>query len=70
MVGIKKSGLGDAPSFSAKYISNRDATPNVSAIMGKGVRSIENNYLWHGKAPSKEQVLQFIDDILKNDTVK
>lgn len=38
MVGIKKSGLGAGEhSFSARFISNRSATPNVSAIMGKGV---------------------------------
>ncbi len=32
-------------------------------IMGKGVPSIENDYHWHGKAPSKEQAQQFIQEI-------
>ncbi len=37
MAGIKKSGLGDAPSFSAKFLSGRSTTPEVSAIMANGV---------------------------------
>lgn len=37
MAGIKKSGLGDAPSFSAKFLSGRSTTPEVSAIMAHGV---------------------------------
>lgn len=37
MAGIKKSGLGDSPSFSAKYLSTRSTTPQVSAIMASGV---------------------------------
>lgn len=31
--------------------------------MGKGVASIEDNHLWHGKAPSMEEVEQFIDEL-------
>jgi hypothetical protein len=37
MAGIKKSGLGDSPSFSARYIQGRTTTPHVSAIMATGV---------------------------------
>jgi len=33
--------------------------------MGKGVSSIENDYTWHGKAPSKTLANKFINEILK-----
>ena len=39
----------------------------AKTIMGKGVKSIENDYTWHGKAPSKEQALQFINEINTHD---
>ncbi len=32
----------------------------ANTIMGKGVKEIENDYHWHGKAPSKQQAAQFI----------
>ncbi len=31
--------------------------------MGKGVKSIEDDYRWHGKAPSKEQLNDFLTQI-------
>ena len=31
--------------------------------MGAGVASIEGNYKWHGKAPSSEEALKFIEEI-------
>ncbi len=37
--------------------------PNIilaHTLMGKGVKAIENDYLWHGKAPSKEQLVEFL----------
>jgi hypothetical protein len=37
MAALKKSGLGDAPSFSAKFLSGRSTTPQVSAIMSQGI---------------------------------
>jgi len=37
MAGIKKSGLGDSPSFSARYMQNKSDVPHVSAIMANGV---------------------------------
>jgi len=37
MAGIKKSGLGNDPSFSARFMENRNTTPQVSAIMAHGV---------------------------------
>jgi transketolase len=37
----------------------------AKTIMGKGVKSIEDDYRWHGKAPSKEQLPGFLEE-LKN----
>jgi len=37
----------------------------AKTLMGKGVKSIENDYKWHGKAPSKEQLVGFLEE-LKN----
>ena len=34
--------------------------------MGKGVKSIEGDYRWHGKAPSKDQLNGFLQEIDKN----
>lgn len=34
--------------------------------MGKGVSSIENDYRWHGKAPTKELAEEFINEIKNN----
>lgn len=54
-----------APQF-LKYSITDKGKPTViiaKTIMGKGVKSIENNNLWHGKAPSKEQAIQFISEI-------
>lgn len=31
--------------------------------MGKGVRSIEGDYRWHGKAPSKKEAARFIKEL-------
>jgi len=31
--------------------------------MGKGIRSIEGDYSWHGKAPSKEEARQFLCEL-------
>ncbi|HOI33135.1 MAG: transketolase [Bacteroidales bacterium] len=35
----------------------------AKTIMGKGVKSIENDYRWHGKAPSKEQLAVFLEEL-------
>ena len=35
----------------------------ADTIMGKGVKSIEDNNQWHGKVPSKEQVKEFLDEL-------
>ena len=35
----------------------------ADTTMGKGVPSIENDYRWHGKAPTKEQLQGFLDEL-------
>src|SRR5579885_226343 len=45
MSGIKKSGLGDASSFSAKFLAGRSTTPQVSAIMAQGVSQARRSVL-------------------------
>ena len=35
----------------------------ADTIMGKGVKSIEDNNQWHGKVPSKEQVPVFFNEL-------
>ncbi|MCX6285459.1 MAG: transketolase [Bacteroidetes bacterium] len=35
----------------------------AKTIMGKGIASIEGDYRWHGKAPSKEQAEEFIREL-------
>jgi transketolase len=32
-------------------------------IMGKGVKSIEGDYRWHGKAPTRQQALEMIKEL-------
>ncbi len=39
----------------------------ANTIMGKGIKSIENNHLWHGKVPSsKNELNNFINQINNN----
>ncbi|MHC1707610.1 MAG: transketolase [Bacteroidales bacterium] len=38
----------------------------ASTIMGKGVKSIENDYLWHGKTPDDQQLRDFIYQLEKS----
>ena len=35
----------------------------ADTIMGKGVKSIEDNNQWHGKVPTKEQIKGFIEEL-------
>jgi transketolase len=49
-------------SYFAKCKNHKDK-PNIifaHTIMGKGVKTIENDYHWHGKAPSMEQLADFL----------
>lgn len=47
----------------AKSIKRKPVMIIANTIMGKGVKSIENDYNWHGKAPSIEQLNDFINQI-------
>lgn len=35
----------------------------ANTVMGKGVQSIENDYHWHGKVPTKEQLPMFLNEL-------
>ena len=37
----------------------------ANTIMGKGVKSIENDNKWHGKVPTKEQLIGFLNELEK-----
>lgn len=64
MAALKKSGLGDSPSFSAKFLSNRNTTPQVSAIMSQGISQarrvilsdeVDQGYFMDGTGPTLSQ---------------
>jgi transketolase len=49
-----------------KQAQKQKTKPSViiaKTVMGKGVPEIENNYQWHGKAPTKEQLKLFIKNL-------
>ena len=48
---------------SANSINEKPVIIIADTIMGKGVKSIENNHHWHGKAPSVDQLNDFINQI-------
>lgn len=35
----------------------------AKTLMGKGIRSIEGDYRWHGKVPTKEQASEFLNQL-------
>ncbi len=47
----------------AKKINGKPSVIIAKTLMGKGIRSIENDFHWHGKAPSKEQSIDFIKEL-------
>ena len=47
----------------AKSIKNKPSVIIANTVMGKGIKQIENNHLWHGKAPSKEELSSFIAEL-------
>jgi transketolase len=47
-------------------IREKKGKPSVviaRTVMGKGVKSIENDYRWHGKVPDKEQAISFLKEL-------
>lgn len=47
----------------AKNVKGRPTVIILKTIMGKGVRSIENDYRWHGKAPRHEELEGFLREL-------
>ncbi len=47
----------------AKDYKGKPSVIIAKTLMGKGVKSIENDYRWHGKAPSKDQSKDFIKEL-------
>lgn len=47
----------------AESLSGKPKVIIANTLMGKGVKSIENNYKWHGKVPAKKDVDDFINQI-------
>ncbi len=49
----------------AKSFKDKPSVIIAKTIMGKGVKEIEDDYKWHGKAPTKEEAERFIKEIIK-----
>lgn len=47
----------------AKTIVDKPTLILAHTIPGKGVKEIEGDYTWHGKAPSKEEAERFLQEI-------
>ncbi|HAN18775.1 MAG: transketolase [Bacteroidetes bacterium GWC2_33_15] len=47
----------------AILFKNKPTVIIAKTSMGKGVRSIENDYSWHGRVPSREQAVKFIKEL-------
>jgi transketolase len=47
----------------AQSVKGRPSVIILNTIMGKGVKSIEGDYRWHGKAPSKSELERFLAEL-------
>lgn len=47
----------------AKKTKGKPSVIIATTIMGKGVKSIENDYKWHGKVPDLSEVEKFVKEI-------
>jgi transketolase len=47
----------------AQETTGRPSVVILHTIMGKGVKSIEGDYRWHGKAPTKVQLPGFLEEL-------
>lgn len=47
----------------SRIVSGKPTVIIAHTIMGKGIGSIEGNFRWHGKAPSKEEAKSFIEEL-------
>ena len=48
----------------AKRVIGKPTVIIANTLMGKGVASIEDDYRWHGKVPSKEEAKNFIEQLM------
>jgi len=47
----------------AKTVTDKPTLIHARTTPGKGIKSIENDYLWHGKPPSKEEAVAFLSEL-------
>lgn len=47
----------------AQKVKEKPSVIILKTIMGKGVKSIENDYRWHGKAPLREELEGFLREL-------
>lgn len=47
----------------AKAVKGRPSVIILKTIMGKGVKSIEGDYHWHGKAPTQAELQKFLAEL-------
>ena len=47
----------------AKITKDRPSVIILKTIMGKGVKSIEGDYRWHGKVPNQEELARFLSEL-------
>jgi len=47
----------------AKTVTDKPTLIHAHTVPGKGIKSIEHDYLWHGKPPSKEEAVAFLQEI-------
>jgi transketolase len=50
----------------AKESINKPSVIIAHTIMGKGIKEIEGNYMWHGKAPNRDEAERFIAELKGN----
>jgi transketolase len=50
----------------AKSTPNKPIVIIATTFMGKGINAIENDYHWHGKAPSRQEAELFINELISN----
>jgi transketolase len=47
----------------AQEVKGKPSVILLKTIMGKGVKSIEGDYRWHGKAPAKDELERFLAEL-------
>jgi len=50
----------------AQNTKNKPSMIIAKTVMGKGVKSIEGDYRWHGRAPREEELSRFLSEIEKS----